>query len=216
MGFTTATTSHGTTNSPRLLMAYGVIFLLSWVYTLVTTSDGANWITENVLTFLFLGVMAWGYPRFRFSDLSFTMMFAFMMLHIFGAQHTYANAPLGYWIQDMLNLERNHYDRIVHFSFGLMMAYPMRDYFLNKMQWPIWVCWVLPVEITLSFSGAYEIIEFAVAEFFFPDVGVAYLGTQGDPWDAQKDMLLAFTGAITSMVLTAVIGRKRRKALPTR
>ncbi len=210
MGFTTATTSHGTTNSPRLLMIYGVVFTVSWAYTLLFTSDLANWITENILTVLFLGVMAWGYSRFRFSDLSYTMMFVFLMLHIFGAQHTYAEAPIGFWIRDVFGLERNPYDRIVHYSFGFLMAYPMRDYFINKMEWPSWVCWVLPVEITLSFSGMYEIIEYGVADIFFPDVGVAYLGTQGDPWDAQKDMILAFTGAITSMVLTAVVGRLRR------
>lgn len=210
MGFTTATTSQGTTNSSRLLVIYGIIFTISWIYTLLTTSDGANWITENILTVLFLGVMVWGYPRFRFSDLSYTAMFVFLMLHIFGAQHTYADAPIGFWIRDVFGLERNPYDRIVHYSFGLLMAYPMRDYFINKMQWPTWVCWVLPVEITLSFSGMYEIIEYGVADIFFPDVGVAYLGTQGDPWDAQKDMILAFTGAITSMVLTAVLGRLRR------
>ena len=210
MGFTTATTSHGTTNSSRLLMIYGVIFTISWAYTLLFTSDLANWITENILTVLFLAAMAWGYSRFRFSDLSYTAMFVFLMLHIFGAQHTNADAPVGFWIRDVFGFERNPYDRIVHYSFGLLMAYPMRDYFINKMEWPSWVCWVLPVEITLSFSGAYEIIEYGVADIFFPDVGVAYLGTQGDPWDAQKDMILAFTGAITSMVLTAVIGRLRR------
>jgi len=210
MGFTTATTSQGTTNSSRLLIIYGVVFTVSWVYTLLFTSDLANWITENILTVLFLGVMVWGYPRFRFSDLSYTAMFVFLMLHIFGAQHTYADAPIGFWIRDVFGLERNPYDRIVHYSFGLLMAYPMRDYFINKMQWPTWVCWVLPVEITLSFSGMYEIIEYGVADIFFPDVGVAYLGTQGDPWDAQKDMILAFTGAISSMVLTAVLGRLRR------
>ena len=210
MGFTTASTSKGTTNSSRLLMLYGVIFTISWIYTLVYTSDLANWITENILTILFLGGMAWGYRRFRFSDLSYTLMFVFLMLHIFGAQHTYADAPIGFWIRDTIGLERNPYDRIVHFSFGLLMAYPLRDYFLNKMEWPGWVCWLLPIEITLSFSGAYEIIEYGVADIFFPDVGVAYLGTQGDPWDAQKDMLIAFTGAITSMGLTALLGRLRR------
>jgi putative membrane protein len=209
MNFTTASTSGGSRNSRQLLLVYCVIFTISWVYTLITTSDLANWCTENILTVLFIGVMAWGYPRFRFSDMSFTFMFVFLMLHILGAQHTYAEAPIGYAIRDMFQLERNPYDRIVHFSFGLLMAYPMRDYFINKMEWPTWVCWVLPVEITLSFSGMYEIIEYGVADIFFPDVGIAYLGTQGDVWDAQKDMILAFTGAIVCMVATAAARRFR-------
>jgi putative membrane protein len=68
-----------------------------------------------------------------------------------------------------------------------------------------WVCWVLPIEITLYFSGAYEIIEYAVADIFFPGVGTAYLGTQGDVWDAQKDMLIAFTGSIMCMSGTGLM-----------
>jgi putative membrane protein len=127
------------------------------------------------------------------------------LLHIYGAEYTYAENPFGYWLKDALHLQRNHYDRIVHFSFGFMLAYPMRDYFKNWFGWPVWVCWVLPCEITLSFSGMYEVIEWAVADIFFPEEGVAYLGTQGDNWDAQKDMLLAFGGAVLSMFLISTV-----------
>ena len=211
MTFSTASTSAGTKNSMRLLAAYGIVFVLAWFYTLVYTSDVANWVTENILTVIFLGVLTSTYRRFQFSDMSYTLIFIFVMLHIFGAHHTYAEAPLGFWIRDMLGLERNPYDRIVHFSFGLLMAYPMRDYFMNKMQWPSWVCWVLPIEITLSFSGAYEIIEYAVADIFFTDVGIAYLGTQGDVWDAQKDMLIALTGAVVGMGGTRVVKKLLRR-----
>ncbi len=152
-----------------------------------------------------------GYRKFRFSDLSYTLMFVYILLHIYGAMYTYAENPFGYWLQDRMQGDRNHYDRIVHFSFGFLLAYPMRDYFKNHFGWPIWVCWVLPVEITLSFSGAYELIEWAVADVFFPAQGAAYLGSQGDVWDAQKDMGLAFTGAILSMVLASVIARAKRR-----
>ena len=207
MKFSTASTSAGNKNSMRLLAAYGIVFVIAWIYTLVYTSDVANWTTENILTVLFIGVLAATYRRFQFSDMSYTLIFVFMMLHIFGAQHTYAEAPVGFWIRDVIGLERNPYDRIVHFSFGLLLAYPMRDYFINKMGWPSWVCWVLPIEITLSFSGAYEIIEYAVADIFFPGVGIAYLGTQGDVWDAQKDMLIALTGAAIGMGAVASIKR---------
>ena len=73
------------------------------------------------------------------------------------------------------------------------------------MLWPDWVCWVLPVEITMSFSAAYELIEWLVADVFYPEEGAAYLGSQGDIWDAQKDMGIAFTGAIVCMLLFRVI-----------
>lgn len=195
----------------NLLKAFLAVFFVIWTWTFLGTTDHANWITENVLTMVFIGGLCLGYRKFRFSDLSYTLMFVYILLHIYGAMYTYAENPFGYWLQDRMQGDRNHYDRIVHFSFGFLLAYPMRDYFKNHFGWPIWVCWVLPVEITLSFSGAYELIEWAVADVFFPAQGAAYLGSQGDVWDAQKDMGLAFTGAILSMVLASVIARAKRR-----
>jgi putative membrane protein len=189
----------------RLLQFYSVVFLVCWVITLVNTTNMANWITENVLTVAFLFLLMVSYRKFKFSDFSYSLMFFYLLLHIYGAEYTYAENPFGYWLKDTLHLQRNHYDRIVHFSFGFMLAYPMRDYFKNWFGWPVWVCWVLPCEITLSFSGMYEIIEWAVADIFFPAEGVAYLGTQGDSWDAQKDMLLAFGGAVISMFTISTV-----------
>lgn len=209
MAFTTASsTGRVPFNQNTLLKVFLSIFLLVWAWTFIGTTDRANWITENVLTMLFIGGLAWGHARFKFSDLSYTLMFVYILLHIYGAMYTYAENPIGYWLQELFKGERNHYDRIVHFSFGLLLAYPMRDYFKNHFHWPNWVCWVLPVEITLSFSGAYELIEWAVADVFFPAQGAAYLGSQGDIWDAQKDMGLAFSGAVLVMVVASALRRR--------
>ena len=195
----------------RLLQGFATIFLLFWAWTFVGTTDRANWITENALTILFIVGVARSHRRFKFSDLSYSLMFVYILLHVYGAMYTYAENPLGYWLQDLLGGSRNNYDRIVHFSFGFLLAYPMRDYFRNHFQWPAWVCWVLPVEITMSFSAAYELIEWAVADIFFPAQGHAYLGSQDDVWDAQKDMALAFSGAVLAMVLTNAVRRMRGK-----
>lgn len=191
----------------RLLQFYLISFFVVWVYTFIGTTNYANWWTENALTIGFLILIITTHKKFKFSDLSYTLLWIYILLHIYGAMYTYAENPFGYWLKDVLALERNHYDRIVHFSFGLMLAYPMRDYFLNWFKWPLWVCWVLPIEITMSFSGLYEIIEFLVADVFFPSEGVAYLGTQGDSWDAQKDMALACSGAIVAMVFSSTLKR---------
>jgi putative membrane protein len=188
-----------------LLKFFIGIFFICWVATFLHTPDRANWYTENTLTIIFLVGLSLSYKKFQFSDLSYTLIFIYMLLHIYGAEYTYAENPLGYWLKDILGLARNHYDRIVHFSFGLMLTYPMRDYFKNWFQWPAWVCWVLPIEITMSFSGLYEIIEWLVADVFFKAQGAAYLGSQGDVWDAQKDMGLAFSGAVISMLLSFIL-----------
>ena len=87
----------------------------------------------------------------------------------------------------------------------------MRDYFKNWFDWPSWVCWLLPIEITLSFSCLYELIEWAVAQYIFPSEGMAYLGTQGDIWDAQKDMCIAFFGAVTIIIIMKFIYSKFSK-----
>jgi putative membrane protein len=206
MAFTSASSPDRTPfMANRLLQLYAIVFSICWVVTFINTTNLANWITENVLTIAFLLLLIVTHKKFRFSDFSYTLIFIYLVLHIYGAEYTYAENPFGYWLKDALHLQRNHYDRIVHFSFGFMLAYPMRDYFKNWFVWPVWVCWVLPCEITLSFSGMYEIIEWAVADIFFPAEGVAYLGTQGDNWDAQKDMLLAFGGAVLSMFLISTV-----------
>jgi putative membrane protein len=208
MAYTTVSSTGRTAFAQNtLLKVFLGVFLLVWVWTFIGTTDHANWVIENVLTMIFFGGLVWGYSRFKFSDLSYTLMFVYILLHIYGAMYTYAENPLGYWLMDVFHGERNHYDRIVHFSFGFLLAYPMRDYFKNHFDWPNWVCWVLPVEITLSFSGAYELIEWAVADVFFPAQGAAYLGSQGDIWDAQKDMGLAFSGAVLAMVGASIVRR---------
>jgi putative membrane protein len=187
------------------------LFTVVWLSTLIGTTNFTNWMMENTLVVIFLSVLVYSYRYFKFSDLSYAFIFVYLCLHIYGAKHTYALNPFGFWLKDILHLERNPYDRIVHFSFGFMLAYPMRDFFFNKMQFPNWVCWILPVEITLSFSCLYELIEWAVADVFFPEQGADYLGSQGDIWDAQKDMFLAFVGSMLILVLTYIMKRILKK-----
>ena len=213
MSFTSASSIGRTAfRQNRKLQIFLAVFIAFWAWTFIGTPDRTNWFTENTLTMLFIAGLVLSHRRFKFSDLSYTLMFVYILLHVYGAMHTYAENPLGYWLKDRLDWERNHYDRIVHFSFGFLLAYPMRDYFKNHFNWPNRVCWVLPVEITMSFSAAYELIEWAVADVFFPAEGVAYLGSQGDVWDAQKDMGLAFTGAVLAMVMWSTARRMRRKS----
>jgi putative membrane protein len=121
--------------------------------------------------------------------------------------------PLGYWLKEWGGFSRNHFDRIVHFSFGLLMAYPVREVFLRVVSTRGFWTYYLPLDVTLAFSAIYEIIEMLVAVVVSPESGAAYLGTQGDIWDAQKDMALAGCGALLCMIITAV-GRKLRGRTP--
>jgi putative membrane protein len=189
----------------RLLQIIIVLFFILWGNTLVQTSDLSNWILENVLVFIFLLFLFITYKKYQFSDLSYLLIFIYLCLHVYGAKYTYAENPFGYWLKDKMSWERNHYDRIVHFCFGFLLAYPMRELFLKWVKFPVWVSWWLPIEITLSVSGLYELIEWAVADVFFKEQGAAYLGSQGDIWDAQKDMFLATLGAILATSIVSSI-----------
>ncbi|WP_310378054.1 DUF2238 domain-containing protein [Flavobacterium sp.] len=187
------------------LKIFLAFFSINWVNSYVGNTDSVNWLLENTLVFIFLIFLIFTYIKYKFSDLSYLLICVYLCLHVYGSKYTYAENPFGYWLKDELNLSRNHYDRIVHFSFGFLLAYPMREMFLKWLNFPKWVAWTLPLEITLSISAFYELIEWAVADVFFKAQGDAYLGTQGDIWDAQKDIFLAFTGAILATTIVSLI-----------
>jgi putative membrane protein len=208
MKFTLAISKSRTPFKDNLwLKAFVVIFTSVWISTYVGTTDMNNWWLENTLTFLFAGFLVFSYRYFKFSDLSYLLICVYMCLHVYGSKYTYAENPLGYWLMEQLDWNRNHYDRIVHFSFGFLLAYPMRELFLKWLHYPKWASWALPIEITMSVSALYELIEWAVADVFFKAQGAAYLGTQGDVWDAQKDIFLAFTGSILATTIVTTIKR---------
>jgi putative membrane protein len=128
-----------------------------------------------------------------------------MSLHVVGSHYTYAEVPFGYVLQDWFDASRNMYDRMVHFTFGLLLAYPMRELLLRVAHARgIWG-YLLPPALVLAYSGFYEIIEWLVAERVDPQAGLAFLGAQGDVWDGQKDMLLALVGSILTMIVVALI-----------
>jgi putative membrane protein len=172
-----------------------------------------DWLLENALVFLFVVFFALTYKRFPLSRISITLIFLFLCLHELGAHYTYAKVPYNAWTQaifgnslnSILGWERNHFDRLVHFSYGFLLAYPVREIFLRIAYVKGFWGYFFPLDITMSTSMIYELVEWAAAEIFGGDLGVAYLGTQGDVWDAQKDMLLASIGAAIAMIITAAI-----------
>ena len=188
-------------HGPVLLMAGWLLVL--WLVTAIDPFSRRDWLLENLLVFFYCGLLAITYCRFRFSTLSYLLFTLFMTLHLIGAHYTYSEVPFGFWLRDTLDLERNHYDRIVHFAFGLLIAWPFREWLLRVTGVrPGWSGF-LAVVMVLSFSGFYEVMEGVVAMLVSPELGMEYLGTQGDQWDAQHDSFLAFAGAVIAMLLTA-------------
>ena len=203
----------------RLLAGYGLLFAALAVWAAIEPFDRKDWALENLLVVLaFVGLTS-SYRALPLSRVSYTLIFLFLCLHEVGSHYTYAETPYDAWTQawfgtgfnEWIGWERNNYDRIVHFAYGLLLAYPVRELFLRFGDIKGFWGYFLPLDLTMSTSMLYELVEWGVAELVGGDLGVAYLGTQGDVWDAQKDMGLASLGALIAMLLTYAINRRTQR-----
>lgn len=191
-----------------LLKIYGVVFIVCWVLAWQGTIDRENFYIENILVVVSLAVLVISYKYFRFSNLGYTFILLFLLLHIYGAQYAYTANPAGAWLQQHFGLTRNPYDRIVHFSFGFLLAFPAMDMIRNKWQVTGRLSWYLPVELIFALAAAFELVEWAVADIIFPAHGASYVATQGDPWDAQKDIFVAVAGAVIILFLVWIVKKR--------
>lgn len=184
-----------------LLWAAAVI----WLALAIAPSNRGAWLLENVLLFVGVAWVIGTYRYWRLSETSYCLIFAFVVLHTIGAHFTYSKVPFGEWLRTGLSLHRNYYDRLVHLSFGLLLAYPFRDQVIRASRsGPVWGS-VIALMIITSLSTGYELMEWAVAEIAKPEDAAAFLGMQGDLFDAQKDCALAVLGAALSLIITGII-----------
>jgi putative membrane protein len=175
-----------------------------------------DWFLENVLVFSFIAALAFTYKKLPLSDLSYLLLFVFLCVHEWGAHYKYSDVPLGEWMKPLLHSTRNNYDRVIHFSYGLLCAYPMQEFFMRILSVSSRWRYYLPVECTLALSAVYELLEALMANILTPERGEEFVGMQGDIWDSQKDMLMATLGAITIMLIVAAIRARRAATVPAR
>lgn len=156
---------------------------------------------EHLPTALAVPLMAVLVRKKMLSDRSLLQITAFGLLHIYGAHYTYANTPLGFALRDALSLSRNHYDRIVHFASGLLLLHPFREVLYPPgLRRSLLHELVVSVCVVGAVALAYEQLEWLTAIAVDPAAGIAFLGTQGDVWDAQKDATAATLGSLVALV----------------
>jgi putative membrane protein len=197
----------------RYVLGLLALLLLLAVPLAIAPLDRKDWMLENVLLVAGLLFLGFTWRRFPLSRVSYALIFVFLCLHTIGAHYTYALVPYDAWFErltgrtfnSLVGWERNNFDRVVHFSYGLLLAYPVREMFLRIGGMRGFWGYFLPLDLTMSTSMIYELIEWAAAVYVGGDLGMAYLGTQGDVWDAHKDMALASLGALIAMCVTAGI-----------
>lgn len=207
-----ATLSNARWRFPLALLAtYAVV----WLALAIAPWYRQDWLLENVLVLVAVPLLVVTAPRLRFSNAAYLALFAFFLLHAIGAHYTYSLVPYDAWgraltgvsVDALLGFDRNMFDRAVHFLYGVLVTPAVVELFAAKAP-PVGVWrFLMPLFFMNAHAVIYETIEWLAAEAFGGDLGAAYLGTQGDPFDAQKDMALAFLGTLGS--LGVVLWRRR-------
>lgn len=194
--------------------AFVTVVASSFVWSAIRPRDYAVWLFELSLGLagvLFLVVTR---RRFRVSGLAYLLAAVHFVILACGAKYTYAEMPLFDWLRDALGLARNHFDRVGHLAQGFIPAIFVREWLRRAGgQAPGPRLGFLCVSVCLAFSAFYEILEWGIVLRFYPDSGPEWLGMQGDPWDAQEDMLMALIGATLSMLTLSGIHERSMNAL---
>ena len=190
---------------PRRPSAYELFLLVAVALVLVWSGiephDRFTWVLEVLPVLIGVPLLIYFYPRFRFTPLVYTLIAVHAVILMVGGRYTYAEVPLGFRVQEWLGLARNHYDRLGHFVQGFVPAMVAREILMRQspLRGTKWLPFVV-ICFCLAFSAFYELIEFWTA-LATGEQAEAFLGTQGDPWDTQWDMMLALIGAITALAL---------------
>ncbi|MDQ1324936.1 MAG: putative rane protein [Campylobacterota bacterium] len=178
-------------------LIYG-IYILVWVTMAINPKYPEDWLIENILVFLFFPFIVWMDSRRRFSLTALVALLIFACLHSLGSHYTYAEMEHFDVITRFLGFERNHFDRLVHFLFGLLLfriIFEMAAPSISSVKTAL----LFTLTLVISISTMYEMLEWLAAVILHPELGTAFLGTQGDEWDAQKDTLCALTGALINL-----------------
>lgn len=195
----------------QILIGMLAAYTCVWSALAIEPIDRGDWFVENILVVALIPLLLATRRRFEFSLWSYVLITSFLLLHAVGAHYTYAKVPAGFYLQEFLNLSRNPFDRLVHFAYGLLLVHPIREVLARAAGLKGFWAYYLPVSMVLAQSGLFEVIEGLVASTVSPELGTAYLGTQGDEWDAQKDMFAAVLGALVATSIALAVRPPRSK-----
>ncbi len=185
-----------------------IVFIGFVVWSAINPAMWDVWVAEMAPVLAVAALLVYSYRFFQFSDMAYSLMAVWLLLHTVGAHYTFANVPFQ-WVSDLLGSERNHFDRMAHFSVGFY-AFPIAELLLRKKMCNVWLATIFALFSIMSIAATYEIIEWQFAVIAGGDAGLEFLGSQGDIWDAQKDMLADTLGALSSIALFIFIRPDRR------
>ncbi|OME72027.1 hypothetical protein BK120_33045 [Paenibacillus sp. FSL A5-0031] len=194
-------------NKPLQLMIF--VFIIFFGLMAISPTNRSQWLANSLSLIVVILILVFTYKWFRFSNLSYLLMLIFFCLHTYAAHYTYEGTPFDHWLKSSFHTKRSYYDRIVHFAFGLLFTYPFLEILKSKVKLcGIW-SYILPVVVILGFSALFEIFEMLAALIAGSNGEAKFVGMQGDVFDTQKDMALAFLGGVVWIgILAWMIGKK--------
>ena len=188
--------------------ALAAVFAAFFLVLAINPVSRQVWIAEVIPVVIVFALLVATHRKFRFSNLSYSLMAFWLFWHTVGGHYTFANVPFG-WVSDLFGFERNHFDRIGHYSVGFY-TYPLAEWVTRKRWCGPVLASFLGLFFIMSVAAGYEIIEWWYAAAEGGEAGIEFLGSQGDIWDAQKDMLADTLGAITTVALFWLMRPDRR------
>ena len=195
------------TRSHILPIFLAIVIIALSIWSGLSPTDRTVWYAEAMPIFVVFGLLVLTYPKFQFSNTAYLLMSCWLIMHLIGAKYTFANVPFdwaNHFLSSFLGEERNHFDRVAHYMIGFY-SFPMAEWLLRKRKCGLGVAFFFALFFIMSVAATYEIIEWQYAVIEGGNAGIEFLGSQGDIWDAQKDMLADTLGALTALLLYLVV-----------
>lgn len=189
-----------------------ILFVILALWAGIVPADRAVWWAEATPLFVVFGALLFTYPKFKFSNTAYVLMSMWLFLHMIGAKYTFADVPFEWGnriLSPLLGEGRNHFDRFAHYIIGFY-AFPMAEWLLRKKKCTFGTAMWFALFFIMAVAGAYEVIEWQYAVIEGGDAGIEFLGSQGDIWDAQKDILADTLGAITALIVYVFVRPDKR------
>lgn len=180
-----------------------IIFSVVAIWSGLEPTDRQVWYAEVMPIFAVFALLVLTYARFQFSGLAYFLMSFWLIMHLIGAKYTFANVPFEWanqFLTAFLGENRNHFDRVAHYAIGFY-SFPMAEWLLRTRKCGLGVAFFFSLFFIMSVAASYEIIEWQYAVLEGGEAGIEFLGSQGDVWDAQKDMLADTLGALTALFI---------------
>lgn len=190
-----------------------IVFVGFWIWMAINPSFRDSWLLESYPLLIFIPLILVIGRFVGLSSFSYTLIAMFMMLHMVGAHYTYEKVPGGFYLGELYGSTRNMYDRLVHLLFGVLVTYPAFEALRKTLKIGEYWCYFFVFNFIMTFAAGYEVLEWLTSISSNPNATTAYLGAQGDIWDTQIDMYVAFLGCVFAI---AVIFLMMRRKLPSK